>query len=450
MAQLGHISARGRAALLILVTGGTVLGAGVARSVAPATAATAASVTLSTTTPTVVTGHPANLKAIVNTGGAAPTGTVSFFLDGAAITPAATGTKTLSGGKNSVTAAFSMNTPGLHQFTAKYNGSAAFLPSAMSGQVAVNVVQAGTGQAAVSVVSSLGTTIPSATPLTLTAHVAGTPVPTGSVSFTDPGTSLPANRVLTAGAVSISVPSLPLGTNTIVANYSGDSVYAPASGTLTITVTAQPNDRFLQHLYTDMIGGQDPGGEAYWASQLAKGAARPAVAYAFTQTQAYDDAVVAQLYTNIMQRPAAADPSGAGFWAGQLRRGSTPERVAASMVASDERFISPSFGNNTVDTFIRATYQALLGRDWDAPGAAYWHDFVFTGGPRWQLTLDFVSGIEWAQVTVRNMYTKFHLGTPDPGALDYWAHQVLGGMRDDQLAAQLTGSQQYFDWTQAN
>jgi hypothetical protein len=300
----------------------------------------------------------------------------------------------------------------------------------------------------VSVVSSLGATIPSATPVTITAHVAGTPVPTGSVSFTDPGTSLPANRTLTGGAVSINVASLPLGTNTITANYSGDPTYAPSSGTMTITVTAQPNDRFLNHLYTDMIGAQDPSGEAFWASQLAKGMARPTVAFAFTQTQNYDNAIVAQLYQNVMGR--GSDPGGATFWAGKMRGGMSPEQIAASMVASDERFLSPSFGNNDVDTFIQATYRALLGRGADSPGLGFWHDYLLTGHPRWQLTLGFVYSTEWAHVTVSNMYAKFHLGTPAPSAWDYWAGQVIGGMHDDQLAAQLAGSQQYYDWTQAN
>ena len=298
---------------------------------------------------------------------------------------------------------------------------------------------------------SLGTTVPSATPLILTAHVSGTPMPTGSVSFSDSLTALPSNRALTNGAVSINVNSLPLGTNTITASYSGDPTYAPATGSLTITVTEQPNDKFLIHLYTDMLGQQDASGEAYWASQMAKGQPRPSVAFAFTQTLNYDNAVVAQLYQSIMQRPASGDPSGANFWANQLRLGSTPERIAASMVASDERFASPSFGNNTLDTFIAATYQALLGRsDLGDPGAAYWHNFLITGGPRWQMTLDFVSGPEWAGVTVKNMYTKFHLGTPDSGSLNYWAGQVMAGMHDDQLAAQLTGSQQYYDWTQSH
>ena len=448
MAQFGQISARGRAMLLILAVGAGAMGAGVARSLAPASAAGALSVQLTTNTPTVVTGHVANLTARVLNGGTAPTGSVTFSLDGAAITPASAGTKNLTAGKNSVAANFTMNSVGTHQFTARYTGSAG---TATSAPLTVNVVQAGTGTASVTIASSLGTTVPSATPLILTAHVSGTPMPTGSVSFSDSLTALPSNRALTNGAVSINVNSLPLGTNTITASYSGDPTYAPATGSLTITVTEQPNDKFLIHLYTDMLGQQDASGEAYWASQMAKGQPRPSVAFAFTQTLNYDNAVVAQLYQSIMQRPASGDPSGANFWANQLRLGSTPERIAASMVASDERFASPSFGNNTLDTFIAATYQALLGRsDLGDPGAAYWHNFLITGGPRWQMTLDFVSGPEWAGVTVKNMYTKFHLGTPDSGSLNYWAGQVMAGMHDDQLAAQLTGSQQYYDWTQSH
>ncbi|TMD91933.1 MAG: Ig-like domain repeat protein, partial [Chloroflexi bacterium] len=219
MAQFGQISARGRAMLLILAVGAGAMGAGVARSLAPASAAGALSVQLTTNTPTVVTGHVANLTARVLNGGTAPTGSVTFSLDGAAITPASAGTKNLTGGKNSVAANFTMNSAGAHQFTARYTGSAG---TATSAPLTVNVVQAGTGTASVTIASSLGTTVPSATPLILTAHVSGTPMPTGSVSFSDSLTALPSNRALTNGAVSINVNSLPLGTNTITASYSGD------------------------------------------------------------------------------------------------------------------------------------------------------------------------------------------------------------------------------------
>lgn len=448
MARFGHVSTRGRAALLILAIGAGALGTGVIRSVAPAAAASATSVQLTTTTPSVVTGHAAVLKAIVVTGGALPTGSVTFFLDGTQIMPAATGTKNLSGTKNSVAASFTMNTPGAHQFTAKYNGSGVFAASPMSAPVSVNVVQAGTGQATVTISSSLGNTIPSGTPVTLTAHVSGAPVPTGSVSFANGAIGLGANRTLTNGAVSVDLAGLPLGTDTVVASYSGDPTYAPASGSLTITVTATPNDKLLQHMYTDLIGSQDANGEAYWASQMAKGMSRYAVAFGFTQSTQYMMTVISRLYTNEMGRPV--DPSGGTFWVNQLRAGWSPERVAASLVASDERFANPSFGNNDLDTYIAAVYQALLGRSEDAAGAAYWKAYMLRGGGRSQMTLDFAAGPEWAGITVTRLYNQFHLGTPDPGGLSYWVGRLLGGLHDDQLAATLVSSQQYYDWAQAN
>ena len=107
---------------------------------------------------------------------------------------------------------------------------------------------------------------------------------------------------------------------------------------------AEASDRYVHHLYTDLIGSQDANGEAYWASQMAKGMSRYAVAFGFTQSTQYMMTVISRLYTNEMGRPV--DPSGGTFWVNQLRAGWSPERVAASLVASDERFANPSFGNN--------------------------------------------------------------------------------------------------------
>jgi hypothetical protein len=72
------------------------------------------------------------------------------------------------------------------------------------------------------------------------------------------------------------------------------------------------------------------------------------------------------------------------------------------------------------------------------------------GGPRWKLSLDFAYSPEWAGQTVNRDYAQFHLGTPSPDALNFWAGQVLGGMPDTTLASQLAGSQQYFDWAQTH
>ncbi len=445
MAWFGRVSTRGGASALILATSAGVLFAQLAHSTTSATAAVA-SKTTEKIPATAVFGQSVALTAAVTPTPSSTAG-LQFLDNGAPISPV----------RHSTTGRYSFSTTALgmgsHSIVASFSDPSGVLMPSQSAPATLTVNQAGTGTATIVLTSNPPSPITGGTPVTFTAQLTGTaglPTPTGSVTFKNGTGVISAGRSVVNGAATVPVGSLPLGTNTISAAYSGDGSYAPLTATLAVVVNAAPNDKFLTHLYTDMIGQQDASGEAYWASQLSKGAARPAVAFAFTQTLAYDNAVVSQLYTNIMQRPAASDPGGANFWAGQLRNGSTPERVAASMVASDERFNSPTFGQGNPDTWIRATYRALLGRDWDASGAAYWHDFLMGGGPRWQLTLDFVSGSEWAGVTVTTMYSKFHLGTPDPGALAYWSQQVMGGMRDDQLASQLTGSQQYFDWTQTH
>jgi hypothetical protein len=446
MAWFGRVSKRGGASALIMATGAGLVISQQVGSTSHAVAAVASSTTVAVPkSGTAVFGQSVALTAAVSPTPSNTAG-VTFLDNGGPISPV----------RHSTTGRYSFSTTtlamGAHSITASFTDPSGALAPSTSAPAALTVSAAGTGTATMVLTSNPPSPVQGGTPVSLTAQLtgsAGLPTPTGSVTFKNGTGVISAGRGVGAnGAVTIPANTLPLGTNNISAAYSGDANYAAVTQTLPLVVTASQNDKFVQHLYTDMIGGQDPGGEAYWVSQLVKGATRPAVAYAFTQTQNYDNAVVNQLYLNIMQRPA--DAGGASYWAGQLRGGSTPERVAASMVALPERYNSQAFGQGNDDTWIAATYRALLGREGEPSGKAYWHNFLATGGPRWQMTLDFVSGSEWAGVTVNTMYAKFHLGTPDPGALGYWSGQVLGGMRDDRLAAQLTGSQQYFDWAQAN
>jgi len=449
MAQFGQVRRRGRAVPLILATGAGLVLAQLAHPTIGASALTASTTTVKVPATAVVSSSVA-LTAAVSPAPANPAGnrTVGvMFYDG----PNAISPLRFSG-----TGRFSFSTStltiGSHSITAHFTGSSTEAPS-VSAPATVSIVQSGTNAATMSFTSSPASPMQGGTPITFNVTLTGKPGvanPTGSVTFKNGTATMSAGRSLFNGSVSLPWPNgLPLGTNTISAIYSGDSNYSTITQTLSIVVTPSPNDKFVQHLYTDMIGSQDPSGEAYWVSQLNKGLPRPQVAFAFTQTLAYDNAVIAQLYQNIMQRPAAADPSGANYWASQMRAGDTPERIAASMTSEPEWYAN--FGKGQDDSWIAACYQALLGRsDLGDPGAAYWHDFLATGGPRWQMTLDFVSGPEWAGVTVKTMYAKFHMGTPDPGALNYWSGQVLGGMHDDQLASQLVSSQQYWNWAQAN
>jgi hypothetical protein len=66
----------------------------------------------------------------------------------------------------------------------------------------------------------------------------GNPVPTGSVSLSGPGLST-SPLTLTGGSAIFNIPlnTLSVGTDTVTANYSGDSNYSTAIGSTTVTVT---------------------------------------------------------------------------------------------------------------------------------------------------------------------------------------------------------------------
>jgi streptogramin lyase len=66
----------------------------------------------------------------------------------------------------------------------------------------------------------------------------GNPVPTGSVSLSGPGLST-SPLTLTGGSAIFNIPlnTLSVGTDTVTANYSGDSNYSTATGSTSVTVT---------------------------------------------------------------------------------------------------------------------------------------------------------------------------------------------------------------------
>jgi len=290
-----------------------------------------------------------------------------------------------------------------------------------------------------------------------TVHVAHSPSPShaaGSIHTTGGGTTgTGAGSTGSAGTVhGAHTPSpshAPGSTRTTGGTPAGGTPAGSGTGaTGTAGTATSANDRLVQHFYADLVGSQDPSGQAYWSSQLNMGASRDAVAFPLTQTDGYRTMVVSALYQQVMHRPV--DAPGLTYWVGRMAQGLTPEQLGASLTGSDEWFANPQFGNGTTDTFITAVYQSLLGRAPDAPGAAYWHNFLTGGGPRWKLTLDFAGSPEWAGQTVTHMFTRYHLGTPSAQGLAFWQGQVEHGLPDDQLAAQLVSSDQYYTWAQTH
>jgi subtilase family serine protease len=193
-------------------------------------------VTLGTTTP-----QPGSTLAVsatvtpVSSTGTAPTGTVTFYLDGVSQMTQAL----VAGSPSTASGSITVPTTGTHIVTATYNGDSNYTSSTSTG-VSFTVAK---------IVTSLILTPSSTTPapggsLILTATIpdnySGTGLASGSVTFLLDGVSQGVQPlVLTSGlmSASLTITAPSTGTHTLLATYGGDTYFASAtSNAVTITM----------------------------------------------------------------------------------------------------------------------------------------------------------------------------------------------------------------------
>ncbi len=180
---------------------------------------------------------------IASTKAGTPSGSVAFSVDGGQA-------KNVTISANTAKITLTALTGGNHTISASYSGDLLFAPS--SAILTITVAQASSTTA---ITTTGGNQNPSsATPGTLLSLIAtitpgASTVPTGQVTFTLNGKALapPASVApytntshgvtTTTYTASISTAVLPLGTNSIVATYTGDINYASSSSTLPVTIT---------------------------------------------------------------------------------------------------------------------------------------------------------------------------------------------------------------------
>ena len=181
---------------------------------------------VSFSTPSPVYGSPVTIIASL-TGGASPTGTVTFK-DGSATL----GSGAISAGGASLI--ISTLTTGSHSITAVYAGDGSN-GAATSAAVNLSVSKASPTIAVTSNSSSSGGLV------TLTATISGGVTPTGMVTFSDNGTTLGASPVSGAKAVYY-VSALKPGAHHFVARYSGDVNNTSASSSNSAILAAARPD----------------------------------------------------------------------------------------------------------------------------------------------------------------------------------------------------------------
>jgi hypothetical protein len=180
-------------------------------------------------------GQAVTFTAIITTTFAGtPTGTVTF-VDGN--TTIGTGTLAVVGGVDQATFTTSTLSSGSHTITANYGGDSFFGPSSGSTGQVVKAPSSTT-------VSGLPNPINVGQQVTFTAVVSSTSpgTPSGTVTFMDGSTTLGTVALAVVGgsdqATFTTTSPLAIGSHTITASYSGDTIFSVSSGSFTETVNA--------------------------------------------------------------------------------------------------------------------------------------------------------------------------------------------------------------------
>jgi Pro-kumamolisin, activation domain/Bacterial Ig-like domain (group 3) len=196
----------------------------------------------------LVSGEKVTFTATVapNTLSTAPTGTVTFTVDGTAEAPVTLSTAAPYTAALVETAGF---TTGTHTVVATYTSADATYTGSTSSTITVTVASSGTA-ATTTVVTANPTTFALGGPVTLSATITGTTAGTltGPLTFTTGGIKIGTVSQVTIGTGNTATATLNVanataslgfaaGTDTITATYGGDTYNAVSSGTTTVTVT---------------------------------------------------------------------------------------------------------------------------------------------------------------------------------------------------------------------
>ena len=195
--------------------------------------------------PTGVLGSPFTIFAGPNgtNCGIAPTGTITFFAGSTQIGTPQTLQLSTSPGTCQINGLAEVTTGtlpfGPNTITAKYNGDINYVASTSApGTIDIEITTT-------TAVSTSASTIQQGQSVTFTATItqnqSGGPGPTGTVQFSANGINFGSAAALSGGKAQLTTTSLPSGTDTITAFYSGDSSYEDSVASLSQTVTPGPD-----------------------------------------------------------------------------------------------------------------------------------------------------------------------------------------------------------------
>ena len=159
-------------------------------------------------------------------------------------------------------------------------------------------------------------------------------------------------------------------------------------------------------------------------------------------SQEYRIDLVNSFFHSYLNRPA--DPLALSTYVGALNGGATDEMVQAPILGSDEYFLSRSANSN--QGYLNALFLDLLNRPPDQASIDTFLTLLGSGGTRSQVAGILLGSAEYDTLLVTGYYSRFLRREPDSAGLNGFVSELQppNNARDEQVIAQILGSEEYF------
>jgi Domain of unknown function (DUF4214) len=216
----------------------------------------------------------------------------------------------------------------------------------------------------------------------------------------------------------------------------------PFAGTVAgYTSSTTSDQRFVAQAHRDLLDRAPASADlATFADALGKGGTRTQVAAALLASDEYRVALTQSFYTSYLRRTASAPESAAGL--GLLKAGATDEDLRSLVLGSGEYLTTQ--GGGTVHGFLNALYHDVLGRAIDPAAESAFTTALSTGKTRVEVALTVLTSNEARQKVVAALYERLLHRAAAAGEVQTGTSLLANGGTDEDIAAQLVGSSEYF------
>jgi uncharacterized delta-60 repeat protein len=226
---------------------------------------------------------------------------------------------------------------------------------------------------------------------------------------------------------------------------SGSVTQGPALGVVRFlgdAPIADNNQRFVTHLYLDLLErSPDGGGLMNFTTALNTARlTRMQFVQVITSSAEYRTLEVQGFYGRFFGRPA--DPAGLTNWVNFLNQGGTAEQLEALFIGSVEYFNGR--GGGTANGFLQALYGDVLGRPVDTNGAQTWGQALANGVSPAAVGTAILASQESDHMKIEELYGLVLHRPADASGLNTYTTMLQQCQPDTLVLAILASSGEYF------